>query len=74
MIQMKMMTHMVERWHSGEMSNICFVSWKTGIWRNTACEWQNMVKMCEYTDFKFFDIEDHKLYELESDTDSDIYF
>ena len=35
---MKMMTHMVERWHSGEMSNICFVSWKTGIWRNTACE------------------------------------
>ena len=33
-----------------------------------------MVKMCEYTDFKFFDIEDHKLYELESDTDPDIYF
>ena len=33
-----------------------------------------MVKMCEQTDLKFFDLEDHKLYGLENDTDPEIHF
>lgn len=30
--------------------------------------------MCEHTDFKFFYFKDHKLYELENDTDPEIHF
>ena len=33
-----------------------------------------MVKMCEHTDFKFIDFEDHKLNELENYTDPEIHF
>lgn len=30
--------------------------------------------MCEHTDFKSFDFQDHKLYELENDIDPEIHF
>lgn len=76
---MKMMNTMEERWNSGEMLYYFVVLRNRrgifiyfNIFSSFYC--LRVTKMCEFTDFKSFDFQDHKLYELENDTDPEIHF